>query len=535
MQAAAVVPQNHSRDFWEQVHRQMLCSNLALFAKEVLGLEIGPHLLEWSDLVGQTRRLALNAARDHSKSTFFSYAFPIWKAWSEPGSETYLFSATLEQAMEFLDTIIYGNGDTLGGMLDVPELRKLVPSPEDFRRDPKVRLNRKDVRFTNGSRIRAVGYGKKIRGRHPHYIVLDDVLNDEDLYSETVRRKHIDYFRSAIVNMVHPEGQIVAVGTPFHMADLWGWLSKNPEYIFRRYPGILDQGTDNERALFPWRWSLKRLYAKKREIGNVAFTREILVQPISDDLSIFPSYLFPKLIDYKLTLRPKRDQIKAMGLTTFMGVDIAFSTTVAADFFVCFVIGVDGNGNHYVVDIHRSKGLSFREQLTQIEYMARRYDCALVFIEANQAQRVWQDEMKRSTDVPVKEFTTTAQNKYPLDKGVPSLRILLENEKYVIPQGDEYSIAQTTTWIEECTQFGFVDGKLQGAGEHDDTTMAWWMAVEAAKQGGFTFAFGDEDAENEADAEFMGETEGAESWESVMLGEGEDDAGAKEAGGLFGE
>lgn len=521
--------------YWQQVYGQMLRSSLCLFAKDILGLEMGPHLLEWGDLVTKHRRLAINAARDHSKSTFFSYAYPIWRAWAEPGCEVYLFSSTLDGAMAFLDTIVYGNGDTLDeetgevipglrGMIEIPELQHLVPTKDDIARDRKARLNRQDVRLTNGSRFRAIGYGKKIRGRHPKYIVLDDVLNDEDMYSETVRRKHIDYFVSAISNMVHPKGQIVCVGTPFHMADLWGFLRKNPVYAFRRYPGIYRaRTTGEEKALFPWRWTLRALKEKKREIGPVAFTREILCQPISDDLSIFPSYIFDagKKLGANITLRPNRETLKARQLTCYMGVDIAMSASVAADYFVIFVVGIDPMGMHYIVDIDRTKGLAFHQQLDRIEQMAKRYDVALCFIESNQAQRVWSDEMKRTTDVPVKEFQTLATNKYPLDKGIPGLRILLENEKYVIPRGDAYSIKQTDIWLEEATAFGFVDGKLQGAGEHDDTVMAWWMAVEAKKHGGFSFGFGDD--EDDGANEFMGEGDDGESWEDVFMGGGEEE------------
>lgn len=512
---------------WQRLYREMLRSSLTFFAKEVLGVEIGPHIYQWGELVSRYPRLAINAARDHSKSTFFSYAYPIWRAWMHPGCEVYIFSATLESAMEFLDIIVYGRNN-LRGLVDIPHLAHLVPGEDDFRRDPKVRLNRQDVRLTNGSRIRAVGYGKKMRGRHPHYIVCDDVLNDEDLFSETVRRKHIEYFNSAIANMVHPQGQIVAVGTPFHQGDLWGFLRKNPVYAFRKYPGIIkDADSGQDRALFPWRWTLEKLRNKKREIGSVAFTREILCQPISDDLSIFPSHLFPPLYDRTMTLRPTPEVIRSRGWSTYMGVDIAISANVGADYFVIFVIGVDAHGQHHIVDIRRSKGLPFRRQLEEIELWGRYYDCSLIFIESNQAQRVWSDEMKRTTDVPVKEFLTTAQNKYPLDKGIPGLRILLENGKLTIPRGDALSRQITDVWIDECVAFGFLDGKLQGAGEHDDCVMSWWLASEARKAGGFSFAIGDEGAATAADAEMAGEgdDEDGESWEDVMLGADDDDEG----------
>lgn len=499
----------------EAVYEDMLKADICLFARDMLGLEIGPHMLMWGDILHDHQRIATNAARDHSKSTFWSYAYPIWRAWSDPGNEIYIFSKTLEQACEFLDIIMYGRKN-LKGLVDIPELAHLVPDPEQVRKDRKLKVTQADVKLTNGSRFRAMGWGKATRGRHPKYIVCDDVLNDEDMYSETVRRKNIEYFKSAISQMVTPDGQLVVVGTPFHMADLYGWLRKNPMYTWVLFPGIIrDKETGEERALFPWRYSLKQLKSKLKEIGSVSFAREILCQPISDDLSVFPSHLFPPLYDQTLKIRPTLAEIRARGWTTYMGVDIARSANVGADYFVIYVIAKDRQGDTYLVDIRRSRGLPFRKQLEEMAIAAQLYDPALVFIESNAMQQIYTDEMRRMTDIPVKEFVTTAQNKYPLDKGVPGLRIVMENQKFHIPRGCPLSIELTDIWISECTQFGFVDGKLQGIGEHDDTVMAWWFAMEAGKAGGFSFAFGDEE---ESASDDWGGGEEDEAWEAVMLG-----------------
>ncbi len=503
----------------------MLRNSLPLFAKDILGMEVSPHLMDWGDAVNEHSRLAVLAARDHGKSAFFSYAYPIWRAWSEPGVEIYLFSRTLEQAQDLLDIVVYGKNN-LQGLIDLEHLSHLFPTKEDLRTNPRTRLNKADIILTNGSRIRAVGYGKAIRGRHPKYCVMDDVLNDEDMWSETQRKKNISYFQSAIVNMIMPSkqhdgwfegGQGIVVGTPYHMADLYAWLQENEVWKFMRYPGILtDPATGDERALFPWRWNLDQLHNKKKEIGSVAFSREILCLAITDDISIFPSYMFPPLYDKQLCLRPTKEEIKARGWEVFFGVDIARSASVGADYFVIFALAKDRQGQRFIVDIHRSKGLAFRTQLETLALMANRYDPSLVFIESNSMQQIYTDEMRRMTDIPVKEFVTLATNKYPLDKGVPGLRIILENQKLTIPKGDEYSRVTTRIWESECSQFGYIDGKLQGIGIHDDTVLAWWFADEAAKAGGFSFAFGDEEGES-TDAFDAGEDE--DDLDSVLLGD----------------
>ena len=500
---------------WGFAYVAMLRASLCLFSNDVLGIEMGPHLFAWETLIQKYRKVAVNAARDHSKSTFFSYCYPIWRAWSEPGCEIYIFSKTLEQATEFLDIIVYGRNN-LRGLVDIPELAHLVPS--DRKVGSKTRLKKTDVRLTNGSRLRAIGYGKAIRGAHPKYIVLDDPLNDEDMWSETTRKKNIEYFKSAIVNMITPDGQCVVVGTPFHISDLYGWFRDNPKWVFRRFPGIITNKDGSQRAMFPWRWTLERLLDKKEEVGSVSFAREILCEPITDDIAIFPSYLWPPCRDKNLTLRPTRADLDARGLSVFMGVDIARSASVGTDFFVIFVVGRDHHGNRYLIDIRKWKGLSFNDQLKQIELAHRQYVADLVFIESNAMQQVWSDELRRTTDVPIKEFVTLATNKYPLDKGVPSLRILLENQKMILPIGDEYSRKVVAEFEREAQQFGYIDGKLQGIGAHDDQVMAWWFAEEAAKRGGFSFSMGD-DEDDEAMNEMMG---GDEDWEAEMLGDDKD-------------
>ena len=168
---------------------------------------------------------------------------------------------------------------------------------------------------------------------------------------------------------------------------------------------------------------------------------------VTDDISIFPSYLFPPLYDHQLTLRPTKAEMEARGWETVMGIDIARSASVGADYFVIFTMAKDQQGQRFIVDINRTKGLPFNRQLELMAREAEKYNPGLVYIESNAMQQIYPDEMRRQTDI----------------------------------------------WQAEASQFGYIDGKLQGIGIHDDTVMAWWFAEEATKAGGFSFAFGDDD------------------------------------------
>lgn len=451
---------------------------------------VGDHHLEWDELAGEERVCVL-APRDHGKSFFWNKAFPIWKAaYGKPGQIGYVFSVNQDKANEMLQILVEE-------LTSNPRLSWLTPV------DWERRWSKRRIRLTTGVEIRARGFGVKVRGGHPHWIINDDILSDENIYSETIRSKAIDYYLSAITNMVIPGGQIVTVGTPMHQADLYAHLRDAGIYRMWEKPAI---NAATGKALWPGRYNEALLARKKQEIGSVRFTREFLVRPMSDDMSLFPSHLFDG--------EPFRQRTTKMGMPLaywralgirgfYIGVDIALSAETGADYFVIFVLGKDNDGNRWIVDIYRAKGLAFARQLDLIVEYSHRYEANLVFVEANQAQRVWGDELIRTTDIPIKKFTTIGKgkgagktmsqtsNKNDLEKGVPSLRPLLENKKWRCPQGDRESVEKARVWIAEMNAFSWINGKVQGVGSHDDTVMAAWIAEQAVRRGGFSASFGD--------------------------------------------
>ena len=470
---------------WDLLTSQMLRESCAFFAQEILTgppeapykgrFLIGDHHLEWDGLIAKHDRLCILAPRDHGKTFFWDFAYPIWKAYQGPGIG-FILSATQPQAERILEDIkaeIEAN----------PKLQWLVPAKKD-------KWSSTSIKLSNEHRIYARGFGTKVRGAHPHWIVVDDGLNDETAYSEMVRRKQIDYFYNAISNMLRPGGQIVVIGTPFHADDLYGDLEKNDQYKHQRYRAIKSDDT----PLWPERYNRERLEKKRKEIGAIRFTREFQCDPIADDMSLFPGHLFKGegVEQPTLKLGMPLKFWNQMGVQVFMGADFAMSSSVQADYTVVFVIGLDKMGNRWLIDIVRERGLPYQEQLSLINTLGKRYQASLIFLESNQMQRIFGDELIRTTDLPIKQFVTGVQ-KNSLDKGVPSLRVLLENKKFKIPRGDKATVEMTDTWINEMRSFTWVDGKLQGVGSHDDTVMACWIADQAVRQGAFGFSFGDEE------------------------------------------
>ena len=463
-----------------------LCRNdLAYFAERVLSLEINDHHKRWSYLASKYNRLAINAARDHGKSYFFSFAYVIWRAYygwvpelppefkSHPKrSLGYIFSFSQDQAIKFLQEV-------KNEIETNPKLAHLRPERKDV-------WSKMEIKLANGSIIRARGWGVAVRGAHPSWAVCDDVLTDESIYSEVTRNKQIDYFFSAVTPMVIPKGQIIVVGTPFHNEDLYRRLQENKAYFFKKFAAI----DDNGKALWPSRYSKDMLDARKEEVGSTRFTREYLCVPISDESSLFPEKILRECYDEQHTMPNSMTPELEGQLEIYTGVDLAMSASIGADYTVVTTIGMDQFKNRFILDIQRKKGLQMSEQLKLIEQVYYNFRPRKILIEDNNFQRVFRDEMVRRTDLPVEGFTTTGRKKNSLEEGIPSMQILFENRKIVIPRKTERDRRLSDILVNELKCFTYVEGKLQGLGAHDDTVMSLWIAYEASTQPGFSVTWG---------------------------------------------
>lgn len=468
--------------------KYLMEADLAYFAEKVLSFEVAGHHERWSTLVAKYDKLCINAPRDHGKSFTFSFAYPIWRAYyhwipkiyktgaykSIPRmSVGYIFSNTVDQAIALLE-IVKQEFETN------PKLAHLLPT------DRKSTWSKTQIRLANGAIIRARGWGQSVRGAHPTWIVADDCLNDECIYSELSRRKYIDYFYSAITPMLVPGGQLVVVGTPFHQEDLYQKLKENRIYYFEKFPAI-DYNLNT--ALWPGRYSKETLENRKAEVGNIRFSREYLCDPISSDSSLFPMSILESCFDPSAELPTFLDAEDRKALRVYMGVDLALSQSIGADYTVITTIGVDRFENKHILDITRFKGAHMNEQLMRIQELYRVYKPIKILVEKNGFQSVFVEQMVSRTDMPVFGHTTHAGNKNDLKYGVPGMSVLFQNKKIIIPRKTPRCREKTDPLIQELSSFTWAEGKLQGVGAHDDTVMSLWIALTAADQGGFDMSF----------------------------------------------
>lgn len=479
---------------------KMLRADCAFFCQDVLGMEIGDHHEEWSDIARTEPKADILAARGHGKSGFWSHGYPIWQSWRRHRNGGLIVSNTAGQVSEFFRIIKEGKEFRdegghlwkLPAVADVPFLHDMLP--KGWERT----WTESKIFFRNGSRFVGRTFGKRFRGLHVFWIVVDDGIGDDTQYSEAARERDWNFLTRTLSPMLLPGGQQIVVGTPLHADDIHGRLAKNPEYIQRRYPAISrDPETGAERVLWVEFRPRKWLDAKRREIGDLAFGQEYLLTPATSEASLFPPRLFLKrreTLDQGIPFRPSRETLKASGLSIYFGVDVALSAEVGADYFVVIVLAVNDLGVRWVIDLFREKGMPFTSQLAKLEDLNGYYEPELIYIESNQAQQIYGDELLRTTDLPIGKFVTSASGKNSLDSGVPGLRTLIENGRLRFARGNTDAIAGTDILMFELHCFSWVNGKLQGVGAKDDTVMGLWIgdqAVRASRRMSFWSVNGD--------------------------------------------
>lgn len=425
---------------------------------------------------GDHRFLLADGTVTHN-SYYFSNAYLIWQLYrySKPKIQQYsrrpsksnsnrgfLFSFSLQQAVDLIE-ILKG---TIEGNDELRE--RLMPA------------NNKDGAWAstnivckNGARLTGKGFGSSVRGAHPYYIVVDDGLKDNVIYSQLQRQKSIDYFHSVIMNMLVPGGQIIVVGTPFHANDLYGDLKSKKGWFVIEYPAIFPDG----RILWPQRWNFRDLIDKKNTQGNIIFSRENLCRPIVSDSSIFPLDILKRSLVRmeNYTLVRNRDDFPMKFPKVVTGSDFSISSSVGADFYCYATFGVDEENSMWLLDLQLGKGKKYDEQLQILRGIYARFHPDVMVFESNVFQMIFTEGAEKY-GLPVVPHNTGVE-KNDLSKGWCALAIMFERSKMHIPIGDKHSQEIKDIIFDQLGSVAFTDKNgISSVGSHDDICSAFWLA-----------------------------------------------------------
>ena len=188
----------------------------------VSGFKMGNHIRVISDKLqeleeGKIKRLMVFLPPRSSKSVICSKLFPAWYIGRHPEHEILTVSHSDQLSSDF--------GRSVRDVVNTEEFQKIfrgVQLRSDVRAAGKWKTNQ-------GGMYYAAGVRSQIAGRGAHIAILDDVMSEEDSFSEAGRRYIKEWYPAGLRTRIMPNGAIVIINTRYHYDDLCGWLLKQQE------------------------------------------------------------------------------------------------------------------------------------------------------------------------------------------------------------------------------------------------------------------------------------------------------------------
>lgn len=235
--------------------------------------------LQLQHFLSRHPKALIELPRDHGKS-FQVCARVVWELGNNPGLRVRLVCATTAIAAErsrFLRSTIEGN-EWIREVF--PELLPDLPWSAD-------RFTIARPAEVIGPSVAAYGVGAGSTGTRADLLICDDIVDVRALHTASDRNRVADYFHENLMNLLEPDGRFWGLFTPWHGDDLNARLKKNGSFAhFRRSVG------PNLEPVWPEKWPVEKLRARREEIGTTSFTRGYRLLPIADsDTAIRPEWV----------------------------------------------------------------------------------------------------------------------------------------------------------------------------------------------------------------------------------------------------
>lgn len=266
---------------------------LFTFARNILGysrLEEYPHALWTRELDKHHSRSLWLEPRYTYKSTIFTKSYPIWRLLKNPNLRILIVNATAQNAEAFLSEIV---GHLLRNkrFLDLYNLfYDTYPLDPRAAKTKSFVLNTRTRNLSEPS-IGTIGALGNLVSAHYDLIIVDDLCNEDDRESPSIREKKKRWFQD-LVSVLSPDGELVIVGTHWHFDDVYSYIINelNPQlpddakYFIHSESCYLD---DDVTPRFPNILSAKKLAGIRIEKGMLSFACQYLNRPIPTEHQIF--------------------------------------------------------------------------------------------------------------------------------------------------------------------------------------------------------------------------------------------------------
>jgi len=475
-------------------------------------LQAAPHQRLVFDFVEAHPRCVLRMPVGTSK-TYLMSALTLHLLGGDPTSRGCFVSATQNQAMKPVGMVrdyIESNQEL---RLVFPTLRKSPRKTDTWAQDSITVDRPAGIRDAS---LRAVGLDGAIDGSRLNWIVIDDILNRENTATKASREKVHEWFDSSVLSRIDPDGgRIVITNTPWNPEDLTYKL----EGEIGKWPSLTMDVVGNIRIANCDDWDSKELVpsAKPGEVYRLAAHGERLNDQgfvIEETVPLWPArypwseiaslresghalqkfnQLYMCICRSDETARCKvewidrcKDQgrgippvVRYSGTNlTITGVDLAVGRGSQYDMTAFFTFEQLEDGKRKILDVEYGQW----DAPTIVAKLIAKCEAfhSLVMVENNGGQDyLRQFVLAKNASIPIKAHTTGRGKAHP-EYGVEGIFLELMNGAWIIPCSSTGLVSPgIERWIEECLYF-------QPEKHTGDVLMASWLAVELARQMGFS-------------------------------------------------
>lgn len=273
--------------------------------------------------------------------------------------------------------------------------------------------------FIREPSIFTAGLTTNITGLHCDIAVLDDVVVDDNTYTEDGRDK-VRSQASYLASIAGAEAKVWAVGTRYHPKDLYKDMKEQivklfeddgTEKSYHLYEIFEEQVEDRGDGFGEFLWP-RMQNAKGKSYG---FDAKILAEKKAqyyDTIRFFAQYynnpnegggsgISREMFQYYNRKLLDRDTsgtwyLKGAKLNIFAAMDFAYSLARKADYTCIVIVGMDSRNNYYVLDIDRFKTQLISEYFRHIMSVYNRWGFRKLRAEVTAAQEVIVKDLKEN-------------------------------------------------------------------------------------------------------------------------------------------
>jgi phage terminase large subunit-like protein len=377
----------------------------------------------WTRPDAKTHQLLL-LPRDHMKSALIAYRV-AWELTRDPTLKILFISSTSNLAtkqLKFIKDILTCDNYRLHwpDMINKEEAKR----EKWTEREISVDHPKRKAESVRDPSIFTAGLTTNIVGMHCDIAVLDDVVVVGNAYTSDGREKVKEQY-GYLSSVEHAGSKEWVVGTRYHPLDLYADLIAmeieqydndrnlvSTDSLFERNSdfGIPEtvESVGNGSGEFLWpkqqradgKWfgfDQQALDTKRAQYANKThFRAQYYNDPHDVGSSVFKRELFQYYEPGWLVQRGGRFFFKEDKLNIVASVDFAFTVNKKSDWTAIVVVGVDGRGNYYILEIDRFQTKSPSEQIRRILKLHEKWGFRKIRAEVVAAQESIVTDLKES-------------------------------------------------------------------------------------------------------------------------------------------